>query len=228
MTVPMPSFDERKVVDHIAAQVASVLGRMNAGYSHARLGELLGECLRRGDWNVTVNAIEAAERGGDRLADEVLRRTFAEMSNCHEPMSHQLQAFGERAVLRPPVTRGRGRDQYGSWSRNVGVCSLIITTCLEFGVRATMTGSLRHDRRPSGCSLVRMALAKNGVHIEEKTQTKFGAAFVGHWSGPLLGKLFNKFKRFCTPLNPAICGGTTAHDRRSKMIVRGLRVLMGP
>jgi hypothetical protein len=116
-----------------------------------------------------VKAVEAAERGGDWLADEVLRTTFAEMDTNHQVMSDQLRAFGQRAVLRPPVTRGRGLDRYNVWSRDVGICVLIVTTCLEFGVRPSRSGGGRRYRTPSGCSLVRAALAKNNINLDERT-----------------------------------------------------------
>jgi hypothetical protein len=169
MTLPKPTLDESSVVDRLAAQVASVLERMSVRYSHLRLAELLSDFLRRGDLAVTVKAIEAAERKDDWLADAVLRKTFAEIDTNHQPMTDQLRAFGQRAVLRPPVARGRGRDEYATWSRNVGICVLIATACLEFGVRPTRSGSARRSRTPSGVSLVRGALARNGINIEEKT-----------------------------------------------------------
>jgi hypothetical protein len=116
-----------------------------------------------------VASRSAFKRNGDWLADAVLRATYADMMNRHEPMSDQLRAFGERAVLRPPVERGRGRDQYADWSRNNGICFLVQWTCTQFGVRPTRSGSARHDRIPSGCSLVKKALERHKILIEEQT-----------------------------------------------------------
>lgn len=165
--LPVPMFDEQRVVDQVADQVASVLHMMGTQYSRERLASLLHDALRRGDLLVTLNAIEAAERQGDWLADAVLRQTYAEMETNHEPMSDQLRAFGQRAVLRPPVERGRGRTWHDNWNRDVGICALIQTTCISFSVRPTRTRSGRRDRIPSGCSLVKQALARNKIHIDE-------------------------------------------------------------
>jgi hypothetical protein len=167
--LPVPVLDEQRVVDRVADQVASVLHRMSTQYSRERLASLLHDALRRGDLLVTLNAIEAAERKHDWLADAVLRQTYAEMETNHEPMSDQLRAFGQRAVLRPPVVRKPGRTWHDNWNRDVGICTLIQITCIDYNIRPTRSRSARRDRIPSGCSLVKQALARNKIHIEEKT-----------------------------------------------------------
>lgn len=167
--LPVPLLNERRVVDHIADQVASVLHRMNAQFSRERLASLLHDSLRRGDFTVTVKAVEAAERDGDWLADQVLRQTYAEMDTNHEPMSDQLRGFGQRAVLRPPVERKQGRTWYDNWTRDIGICTLIQVTCNDFGVHPTRSRSGRRERVHSGCSMVKQALERHRIHIEERT-----------------------------------------------------------
>ena len=167
--LPVPVFDEQRAIDRVAFLAGGLLPRMDARFSHARLAELLRDHLRGGDLVVTMRAVVAAERDGDWLADTVLRQTFAEMDTNHEPMSDQLRAFGQRAVLRPPVQRRRGRNEYDDWCRNISICILIQRTCAEFNVRPTRSRNARRDRRPSGCSLVRQALQRHKIHIEENT-----------------------------------------------------------
>jgi hypothetical protein len=167
MTLPTPISDERRAIDHLTAQFAMLMPSMRN--SHENLARMLADCLRRGDLIVTIKAVNAAERHGDWLADAVLRATYADMANRGEPISDQLRAFGERAVLRPPVERGRGRDQYADWSRNNAICFMIQRACAEFGVRPTRSRSARRDRIQSGCSLVKKALERHGIFIEEKT-----------------------------------------------------------
>jgi hypothetical protein len=153
------------------------------------LAELLSDCLRRGDLAVTVKAVEAAERDGDWLADAVLRQTFAEMDTNHQPMSDQLRAFGQRALLRPPVTRGRGRDKYDDWARNIGICALIASACFEFGVRPTRSRSARRSH-PSGCSLVAAALVRNRINLDERTiQDKIWLGLPGALVRSALGEI---------------------------------------
>lgn len=168
-TLPAVVFDEQRVVDYVARLAGELLPRMNAQFSRERLASLLHDALRRGDLPVTLNAIEAAERKHDWLADAVLRQTYAEMQNLREPLSDQLRAFGQRAVLRPPVERKPGRTWYDNWTRDVVICTLIRITCADCNVRPTRSRSARRDRIPSGCSLVKQALERHKIHIEERT-----------------------------------------------------------
>jgi hypothetical protein len=169
ITQPMIVFDETRAINRIAIQVATALHKMSAQASRETLASLLRDCLRRGDLIVTVKAIEAAENASDELADSVLRFTYAEMKNAREPMSKQLEAFGERAVLRPPVSRGRGAAWYDAWTRNIAICVLIPLVCAEFDLLPTRNRESRRQRKPSGISLVAGALKRNGIELTERT-----------------------------------------------------------
>jgi hypothetical protein len=180
ITLPMIVFDEKRAINRVAIQVATVLHKMSADASRETLASLLRDCLRRGDLTVTVKAIEAAEKAGDALADSVLRFTYAEMKNARESMSKQLEAFGERAVLRPPVTRGRGAAWYDDWTRNIAICVLIHLVCAEFDVLPTRNRESRRQRKPSGISLVAEGLKRNGIELKERTiQEHFWFGFPG-------------------------------------------------
>jgi hypothetical protein len=163
----VPALIEEAAIATVTAQAAKLLSTMNA--SHETLAAYLRDALRRGDWSVTTKAIEWAEHKGDWLADSVLRAAYAEMDTNHKPMSDQLRAFGQRAVLRPPVHRGKGRDQYADWTRNIGVCCLVLWTCAEFGIHPTRSRSARRERIPSGISLVKRALERHGINLDERT-----------------------------------------------------------
>jgi hypothetical protein len=171
MTLPMMVLDEQRAIDQVAAQAAKLLPTMNASASHEILAAYLRDALRQGDWSVTTKAIEWAEQKGDGLADSVLRQTCSEMGNLREAMSQQLDAYWQRAIQRPPVPRGKGRDQYADWTRNHCICVLILSTCLEFGVRPTRSRSNRHGHKriPSGISLVKQALERHNIYLEEQT-----------------------------------------------------------
>jgi hypothetical protein len=165
--LPTPVSDEQAAIAAVAEQAARWLPSMNA--SHKNLASMLRDCLRRGDYDITEKAIEAAERHGDWLADAVLRQTCSEMGNLKEPMSVQLERYWQRAIRRPPVERGRGRDQYADWSRNNGICFLVQWACAQFGVRPTRSRLARRERIQSGCSLVKKALERHGIFLEERT-----------------------------------------------------------
>ena len=65
-------------------------------------------------------------------------------------------------------------------------------------MRPTRTGSTRHDRRPSGCSLVRTALAKNGINIEEKTlQNKIWGGVCGALVRAAFGEIIQHENAIC-------------------------------
>jgi hypothetical protein len=167
MIFPPAITNEEQAIAIVAAQAAKLLSAMQ--HSHERLATYLRDALRRGDWSVTNKAIEWAEQRGDWLADTVLRQTYAEMGNTGERVSDQLRAFGQRAVLRPPVQRGKGRDQYANWCRDLDICCLVLWACAEFGVRPTRTRSARRERIASGCSLVKKALERHKIFLEERT-----------------------------------------------------------
>jgi hypothetical protein len=91
------------------------------------------------------------------------------MDNLHEPMSDQLRAFGQRAVRRPPVTRGRGAAWYDDWTRNITICVLIPLVCAEFDVLPTRNRESRRQRKPSGISVLAEGLKRNGIELSERT-----------------------------------------------------------
>jgi hypothetical protein len=115
-----------------------------------------------------VGAIKAAEKQ-DFVADNVLRCTYAEMKNARATTCKQLESFGERAVLRPPVTRPRGRAWQDDWSRNIAICVLVALVSAEFGLSPTRNRDSRRHRKPSGCSLVRAGLQRNRIDLKEST-----------------------------------------------------------
>src|SRR5216683_7567564 len=99
MSLPTIVLDERRAIDQVAEKAARLLPTMNA--SHEKLAAMLRDALRRGDYDVTVKAIAAAEHKDDWLADLVLRQTCSEMGNLREPMSQQLDGYWQRAIRRP-------------------------------------------------------------------------------------------------------------------------------
>jgi hypothetical protein len=168
--------DERSMVDRVALWVSLIRHKM----SRDELAAALRDSLRAGNLSVTLKAIEAAEQHKDELADSVLRFTYAEMANRHEPMSQQLRAFGERAVLRPPVKRKPGaHGPYDDWLRNVHIALLVELACLDFGLHPQRNRAQRRARQPSGCSVVTAGLARNGIHLDERTVENITGSAVG-------------------------------------------------
>jgi hypothetical protein len=169
--LPTLGLDERRMVEYVATWVGTVRHMLDKQYSGKRLEELLRQALREGGLTIAIKAVEAADKD-DEIADSSLRQVYAEMAGGtlaqRGPGHLQIWAYGQRAVLRPPNKRPRGRRWYDDWYRNLGICFLIAIACREFCVLPTRNRESRRDgRTPSGISLVVAALALNGIHIDE-------------------------------------------------------------
>jgi hypothetical protein len=163
--------DETRAISRVAIWIATIRHRMEKEYSREWLETELRKGLREGRLTLTIKAVEAADNG-DEIADAALRIVYAEMAGGtlseRGPGHLQVWAYGQRAVLRPPHRRPRGRRWYDDWVRNIDICVCIYLACCEFGVRPTRNRAARRaNREPSGVSLVVAALARNGIHLEE-------------------------------------------------------------
>jgi hypothetical protein len=169
----------------------SLLGRsMTKEGSREWLATELRNGLRAGRLTLTVKAVMAADQG-DEIADAALRTVYAEMVGGAVPErgpGHlQVWAYGQRAVLRAPNKRPRGRRWYDHWARDIDICVLIYLAACEFGVRPSRNRAARRaDSEPSGISLVVAALVRHQIHLDE------GSIQENIWFG-LLGELVRGF-----------------------------------
>ena len=156
--------------------VAAVRNRFDAAFSREWLETTLRQRLRDGDsLTFVIKVIEFAERDGDEIADAALREVGAELMERRFGRlgEGQILAYLQRAVLRPPLGRGRGRAWYDDYQRNIGICVLIKLACRVFGVHATRSQESRRPNRPqSGVSLITEGLSNNKVFIEEQSVQK--------------------------------------------------------
>jgi hypothetical protein len=165
-------FDEKRAINRVSVWVSMLRHKMGKEYSREWLETELRNGLREGRLSLTIKAVEAADKG-DEIADAALRTVYAEMAGGtlpeRGPGHLQLWAYGQRAVLRAPHKRPRGRRWYDDWVRNIGICILIDLACREFGVRASRNRAARRANKgePSGISLVVAALARNKIHLDE-------------------------------------------------------------
>jgi hypothetical protein len=161
--------DER--VGRVSDWIATLGHRMGKDFSREWLETELRKGLREGRLTLTVKAVEAADKG-DELADAALRELYAEMAGGvvleRGPGHLQVWAYGQRAVLRAPHTRPRGRRWYDHWARDIQICVLVQLACRAFGVRPSRNRAARRaDSEPSGISLVVAALAQHRIHLDE-------------------------------------------------------------
>jgi hypothetical protein len=171
--LPTGELDERNAINRVGLWVATLRHKMQKEYSREWLETELRKGLREGRLSLTIKAVEAADKG-DEIADDALRTVYAEMAGGmlpeRGPGHLQIWAYGQRAVLRPPHNRPRGRRWYDDYARNLNICLMIYVACFEFGVRPTRNRAARRaNRDPSGVSLVVAALARNGIYLGEST-----------------------------------------------------------
>jgi hypothetical protein len=167
--------DEPRAIDRVSTWVAILRHKLEKEYSREWLETELRKGLREGRLTLTIKAVEAADQG-DELADAALRTVGGELQmpllqrQDLAPGHLQIIAYLQRVATRAPHKRPRGHRWYDDWVRNIDVCVLTVLACREFGVRPTRNrDSRRADKDPSGISLVVAALARNKIHLDEKS-----------------------------------------------------------
>ena len=137
--------------------------RFDAAFSREWLEATLRQRLRDGDSLTFVIKVIELPTDGDEIADAALREVGAELMERRFGRlgEGQILAYLQRAVLRPPLGRGRGRAWYDDYQRNIGICVLIKLACRVFGVHATRSQESRRPNRPqSGVSLITEGLSR--------------------------------------------------------------------
>ena len=162
--------DENRAIDVIGGWF-SMGHRLDKESGRKWLQTTLEEGLRKGEYELTICAIEEA-KAGNEIADAALRTVAREMLGDALPerkVGHvQVRAYGQRALDQPPHKRPQGRNRHDNLVRNIQICCYVILACRQFGVPATRNREERRaDRRygnraPSGINLVVKALDRHG------------------------------------------------------------------
>ena len=165
--LPLVPFDEKRAINRVTVWVALAHHRLSKEWSREWLEVTLRQYLRGGLITV-IKVIDAADKG-DEIADAALREVGAELIGLplEGPGDLQILAYFQRAGLRAPHKRGRGRKWYDRWSRDLAICLLIQLACKEFGVAPTRNSA--SVKKPSGCSLVAAALKRNRIRLDERS-----------------------------------------------------------
>jgi hypothetical protein len=172
--LPLRVLDEQRMIDVVATWVEKVRHRLEKEFSREWLETALLNGLREGRLQLTIYAVEAADKG-DEICDAALRNFAAELQlpllqgRDLAPAHLQVITYLQRVARRAPHQR-RGHRWHDNWMGNIQICVLIDLACRVFDVRPTRHKRTAHraNRAPSGVSLVRDALArKGGRHLEE-------------------------------------------------------------
>jgi hypothetical protein len=160
--------------------VKTIFPRLEEKYSREWLETRLRQGLREGVLTLTIEAVKEADRG-DEIADAALRHVYAEMVGGaipeRGPGHLQVWSYGQRAVLRAPHKRKRGRHHWtDNWMRDLEICFLIGLACAQFNLlptrnRADRRADRKHrtHRNPSGTSVIVAALSRNGINLDESS-----------------------------------------------------------
>ena len=118
--------DENRAIDVIGGWF-SMGHRLDKESGRKWLQTTLEEGLRKGEYELTICAIEEA-KAGNEIADAALRTVAREMLGDALPerkVGHvQVRAYGQRALDQPPHKRPQGRNRHDNLVRNIQICCL--------------------------------------------------------------------------------------------------------
>jgi hypothetical protein len=177
--------DETAMVAAVSDWIAVVEQKMTATASREWLESTLRDFLRQGLIE-TLRVIEAAE-AGDEIAHAALCRVCAEMLDQGKMPPAALRAYGERALVRGPVTRSAGRSEHDNWRRDIGVACLVYLARERFGLSPSRNREQRRRCQPSACSIVALALGRRRINITEKRIENIWAGLRGQVAAFVIG-----------------------------------------
>jgi hypothetical protein len=177
MTQLPATVDETAMVAAVTDWITVVEHMMTTTASREWLEATLREFLRQGLIE-TLKVIESAE-AGDEIAHAALCRVCAEMLDQGEMPPAALRAYGERALVRGPVTRSAGRSEHDNWRRDIGIACLVYLAKERFGLSPTRNREQRRRQQPSASSVVALALGRHRINVAEKRVENISAALGG-------------------------------------------------
>jgi hypothetical protein len=178
-------FNEAEAIAEVSTWVEEIQEKMTSSFSREWLETTLRDYLQQGLIEI-LQVIEAADNG-DEIADAALRRADAELRERNEERSATLKAYGIKAAMRGPVTRGRGHRWYDDWRRNIGVACLVYMAHRRFGLSPTRNRDQRRRQQASACSVVAAALGCHRVNVNERrVENIWGGRLQGHLAAFLL------------------------------------------
>jgi hypothetical protein len=158
---------EAEAVNTVADWIDRVAAALTSETARLVLRKHIRDMLRQGAIS-TMQVIEAAEAGHED-ADIALRELLVEMSDRGEIPGAALRHYGQKALLRAPVTYPPGRNLADTWLRDIGIAVLVTLAVERWQMPATRN---RASNRPSACSMVSEALGRRGHNIGERRVEK--------------------------------------------------------
>jgi hypothetical protein len=159
---------EQKMIEIVADQLTpKVQEWMSATATEAWLEATLLDYLRQGLIEA-LDIIEIADKG-DPIADAVLRKHIAELTDANIDPGKTLAAYGVKSLLRGPVVRGQGHFWSENWRRDIAISCLVFLAEQQFGLKPTRNRKQRLRGEPSASSVASGALGKIRINVTEKT-----------------------------------------------------------
>jgi hypothetical protein len=141
---------------------------MRADTTKEWLIETMSQQLQRGELT-SLQVKQWAEQDEDEIADEALRRAYADIRNRRQEPDVVHEAYVIESLKRGPIGRGQGNTWFDNWRRDLGITILVYLTRRHFGLPRTRNREGRRRDDPTACTVVSAALARFGINMTDKT-----------------------------------------------------------
>jgi hypothetical protein len=167
-TLPVVLAEEQRMIDIVAEQLTPRLREwISATVTEEWIEATLLSYLCLG----LVEALDiiAIADKGDPIADAVLRRHIAELTDAGIDPGKTLTAYGIKALLRGPVERGQGHYWSENWRRDIAASCMVFLAEQHFNLKPTRNRKQARRGEPSASSVTSGALGRIGINVAEKT-----------------------------------------------------------
>jgi hypothetical protein len=164
MTQVPATIPSKEAMVDTAEQWTEVVGdKLKTEHAHTMLREHIQKLLRQG--TLPTMAVIASARNGNPHADFALRKRAAEMIDHKEEMPVSLAGFAQEALFRGPVGHRPGEKNVTDlFVRDIAIAVMVVLACLLWNLRPTRN---RASTRPSGSTIVALALKRRGFKLSE-------------------------------------------------------------
>jgi hypothetical protein len=200
MSDPPATIDEAEAVETISRWIDVIAVGLRSDTSHLLVRDAIRDILCKG--TIPLMRVITVAEAGYRDADLALREEAAECIDRKEEMPTELADYAQCALKRSLASYPRGRNLVDTWTRDHGICFLVLQAHSRWNVPVSRS----HSRKPSAkeplsaCHLVALALNKRGCSIQERQVERIFGDFVSAKTAKRLSASIPLFDADDTPL----------------------------